>query len=439
MADGKFLKVRHLISSQPLNQCLYHNLIHNHYRINISENNIKYHTYFPKPVICVNCSSEDLTTNYKTVYGGDPLYFHAKVVGGDGTSFQMYRVITFPDGDVSEPEYWTYKMTGGETTWVAWKNGIYNIPQTGQCGYLTMSFYHEDGTLLGSGKVYIGPKTSKELIVPTQAPLSVEVVCVNDSETDWTTNYKTIYGGRKTVFHYRVMGGDGTEFDLYKRVTFPDGYVSELEFLYTVKTGGTIYWENGIYKNPEKGVCGYLTVDFYLKDGTHLGSGRVYIGTQTSSELIIATQSPTKAPTPTADPGQWTKETAETLYKQVQSMEEYLQSASENCNSSDVSKYSFSINSDHIFFAKLYIDQALGELAKMKTLAASKNAYKTSSGTTVLDEINDMISKCNKVKSAEVSNNDEYRLWIVDLKALVVYGYSLQAVIYAMEVDIITS
>ena len=294
-------------------------------------------------VLRVNSSSEDLTINYKTVYGGDPLWFHFEVIGGDGKPFKIYTVETLPDGSVTDP-YYAYVSRGYKGS-IGWENGIYNNPQKGQCGYLTMDFYHENGTLLGSGKVYIGPKTSTELITPTPTPIGY-----------YEGNYKVgtdipagdyvlfITSGSSAYFSIEKSRGEIIENDNFAYNSFiriEEGQYLELDRCravpvtekYTINTDGEGIFRVGIdipageYKllTTSTSTSGYYEVgnmpmskDYHIKlndnfktsayvtvyEGEYLTLVRCKLASQTpiSTPKPTDTPKPTKTPKPTSTP-----------------------------------------------------------------------------------------------------------------------------------------
>ncbi len=90
----------------------------------------------------------------------DPVYIHFKLVGGyPGEIIKPYVKYTLPSGETGTYK-WDYECTSNDILWYAWAEGLYNNPEYGEEGTLTVTLYPDDlrdDEPMGTITVNIGP------------------------------------------------------------------------------------------------------------------------------------------------------------------------------------------------------------------------------------------------------------------------------------------
>ncbi len=101
----------------------------------------------------------------------------------------------------------------------------------------------------------------------------------NTSKNDSTTNKKSISRYDPLYCHITLSGGEPNEEATIKyTLTFPDGKTDSDTFdeKWTSGDSGTVWFEDGLYVNPEYGTLGKLYVHYYVND-TYVGVATVEI------------------------------------------------------------------------------------------------------------------------------------------------------------------
>ena len=87
------------------------------------------------------------------------MYCHYEFGGGVpvASSIVYYVEVVYPNGEKDEKERFTkdYYDALNYDDWFAWKKGIYVNPSSGSTGTLTVNFYDEKGSKIGTGSVQI--------------------------------------------------------------------------------------------------------------------------------------------------------------------------------------------------------------------------------------------------------------------------------------------
>ena len=111
-------------------------------------------------IIAVN-SDPNSTQNKTSISKYDPVYIHFKLTGGaPNSSIIPYVTYTLPNGKTGNYDF-DSNYYDGSTGWYGWSKGIYDTPQYGKEGTLTVAFYQSwyisSQDPIGTVTVKIGP------------------------------------------------------------------------------------------------------------------------------------------------------------------------------------------------------------------------------------------------------------------------------------------
>lgn len=111
-------------------------------------------------IIAVN-NAPDSTANMSSISKYDPVYIHFRIIGGTPNE-KLKPYIYYHDPMNNFGSYtWDYFCDDHETVWFGWSDGIYNLPQYGEEGILSVSIYGEssagDRMEYANVDIFIGP------------------------------------------------------------------------------------------------------------------------------------------------------------------------------------------------------------------------------------------------------------------------------------------
>ena len=106
-------------------------------------------------VTAINSSQYDESTNYSTLVGLRPVYFHYKLTGGEPNEKIIVNfTIYYLDGDTDDGNS-SWEMWDGATNYVGWSTGPYSRMSHGTAGDFAIRFYDDEWNTIGYASVQL--------------------------------------------------------------------------------------------------------------------------------------------------------------------------------------------------------------------------------------------------------------------------------------------